>query len=234
MNKSEVFQKWWPLPRHLDLVHAPAEVVAKAVHSQVKRWSGREILEGKWLGFKSIDKLFESVDLFTNVPTLYFVLPTNSEWSVVWTNCFLCNGYDSLCVCLTKFCDLTTIHWGASDDDTIFQAGSRFSYRKKVNSELKERTVYCVKNDRKWGFGQIGEPLPEEELSNYKEKNKPDRLNESSMVDLLGRLGVAPWDQEFYPLEKKKVFRLRRVNYPETIIQENFACIKNRVESQGT
>jgi hypothetical protein len=30
---------------------------------------------------------------------------------VLWNNSFLCDGYDSLCWCLTSHHDLTTIHW---------------------------------------------------------------------------------------------------------------------------
>lgn len=100
MPISETVQRWWPLPDSLDLVRAPIKIVASAVLAEVTRFVAGGQLSSAWVPFSSLDQVFASVALFTNVPTVYFVLPTRSEWSVLWNNSFLCDGYDSLCWCL--------------------------------------------------------------------------------------------------------------------------------------
>src|SRR5262249_39280380 len=173
-----------------------------------------------------------SVAVFTNVPTVYFVLPTRSDWSVLWYNSFLCDGYDSLCWCLATNHALTTMHWRSSDEDAVFQAGSSFTFRRPSESRLSERSGYCGKNDERWEFHAVGEPLPEEHLQAYSARRKRDRLHEQGMLKLLERLGARPWQDEFYlPGE---AFRIERVGYPNTISQKRFpefAC--KRAECRG-
>lgn len=99
MPISESVLRWWPLPVSFDLVCAPIKVVAFAVLDEVTRFAAGEQLSSAWVPFSSIGQVFGSVSEFTNIPTVYFVLPTRSEWSVLWNNSFLCDGYDSLCWC---------------------------------------------------------------------------------------------------------------------------------------
>ncbi|MFL5241347.1 MAG: hypothetical protein ACJ8FY_04510 [Gemmataceae bacterium] len=97
---------------------------------------------------------------------------------------------------------------------------------------MSERSVYCCKNDERWDFDAVGEPLAEEDLAAYSARRKQDRLNEQGMLKLLERLGARPWEDEFYlPGE---VFRIERVAYPDTISRRSFrefAC--KRVEGRG-
>jgi hypothetical protein len=229
---SKALQRWWPLPDSLDLVRAPVDVAATAVLAEVTRFVGAEQLSCSWVPFASIAQVFESVAVFTNVPTVFFVLPTHSDWTVLWNNSFLCDGYDSLCWCLTTKHNLTTMHWRSSDEDAVFQAGSSFTVRKQSPSGLRERSVYCCKNDKRWEFHTVGEPLPEEEIAPYSARLKRDRLNELAMLKLLGRLGARPWEAEFYRVGE--AFRIERVSYPNTISQKRFpefAC--KRAEISG-
>lgn len=220
MPISEAIQRWWPLPDSLDLVRAPAKVVASAVLAEVTRFVARGQLSSAWVPFSSMDQVFGSVAVFTNVPTVYFVLPTRSEWSVLWNNSFLCDGYDSLCWCLTTNHRLSTLHWQSSDEDAVFQAGSSFTFRSQSESGLSERSVYCGKNDERWDFHAIGVPLPEEDLPAYSARRKRDRLQEQGMLKLLDRLGAKPWEDEFYlPGE---AFRIERLAYPDTISRKRF------------
>ena len=230
MPISEAVQQWWPLPRSLDLVLGPIKVVASAVLAEVTRFVMGEQLASAWMPFSSFDQVFGSVAVFTNVPTVYFVLPTRSDWTVIWNNSFLCDGYDSLCSCLTTNHNLSTMHWSSSDEDAVFQAGSSFTFRQRSNSGLCERSVYCGKNDNRWEFHAVGNPLPEEDLAQYEARRKRDRLNEQSMFKLLDKLGARPWDAEFY--RAGEAFRIERVAYPDTISQKRFgefAC--KRAES---
>ena len=73
-----------------------------------------------------------------------------------------------------------------------------------------DRRVQAAQTDRKWDFFEQGEPLPEEDLDGYRVRRKRDRLNERRLIELLSRLGAAPWDETFYALPEQKVFSLSR------------------------
>lgn len=222
---SEAVQQWWPLAESLDLVRAPIKVVASAVLAEVTRFVDGGRLSSAWIPFTSLDELFGSVEVFTNVPTVFFVLPTHSDWTVLWNNSFLCDGYDSLCWCLTANHGLTTLHWRSSNEDTVFQAGSSFTFRRLSELRLEERSVYCGKNDRRWEFHAVGEALPEEDLAAYSARDKGTRLNEQGMLNLLHKLEARPWEDEFYRIGE--TFRIERVTHPDRIIKKvfpEFAC----------
>jgi hypothetical protein len=112
------------------------------------------------------------------------------------------------------------MHWRSSDEDAVFQAGSSFTFRRQSQSGLSERSVYCGKNDERWEFHAVGEPLPEEDLAAYSAPRKRDRLNEQGMLQLLERLAARPWKDEFYSLGE--AFRIERVKHPNTISQKRF------------
>jgi hypothetical protein len=217
---SDAVYRWWPLPDSLDIVRAATEAVASAVLEEVTRFVHGERLSTAWVPFASLNDVFGSVAVFTNVPTVYFVLPTHSDWTVLWSNSFLCDGYDSLCWCLTNHHGLTTMHWRSLDEDAVFQAGSSFTYRRQSASGLRQRSVYCCKNDDRWEFRAVGEPLQEEDLAAYSGRRKRDRLNERGMVTLLGKLGARPWEDDFY--RAGEAFRIERVSYPDKISQKRF------------
>lgn len=230
MPISESVERWWPLPDSLDLVRASTDVVASAVFAEVTRYAQGEPLSSAWVPFESMNGVFESVSVFTNVPTVVFVLPTHSDWTVLWNNSYLCDGWDSLCFNLASNYALTTMDWRSSDNDAVFQAGSSFTFRKKFDSGLIQRSVYCGKNDERWEFEASGEPLPEEDIAAYSNRRTRDRLDERGMLALLARLGARPWEDDFY--RPGKAFRIERVSFPVTISQKefsSFACKKTNI-----
>jgi hypothetical protein len=85
MSIGEDIKRYWPLPRSLDLVCASFDVVSDAVLTEVSRFAGKEALTSGHISFASLGHLFGSVSLFTNVPTVFFVLPTHSDWTVFGT-----------------------------------------------------------------------------------------------------------------------------------------------------
>ena len=216
--KSKSIQQWWPLGQSLDIVRGNAETVSKAVVEEIQRFIDPEPLCISEMAFGSIDRVFGSVPVFTNFPTTFFILPTRSGWAVLWNNSFLCDGYDSLCYCLTVNHGFDTLHWTAHDDDTTFQAGSSFTFRSQLDGVLKERSVYVGKNDGVWTYFESGQALSEEDLSSYEVRRKRDRLNEGLLMELLFRLGAKPWVDEWYDFGSQCI-RLIRKNYPETIIE---------------
>jgi hypothetical protein len=218
-------ESWWPLPTSLDLVRGPIELVASTVLAEVSSFVPEERLACCWFPFDSISDIFASVSEFTNVPTVYFVLPTHSDWAVLWNNSFLCDGYDSLCWCLTNNHGMTTIHWQSSDRNAFFQAGSLFTARQRTLDGVAERSVYCCKNDVRWDFHVSGDSLPEEDTAAYTARRKRDRLDERRLMAFLARLGARPWEDSFY--RRGNAFRIERVTYPSTISRrafEEFAC----------
>ena len=208
--------------------------VADAVRYQVKRWTGREQLEESERRLSDWNSLFGSVDSFTNVPTKFFCIPTKGKWTALWTNCFLCDGYDSLCLCLTRNHGLRTIHWKASDEPGISQPGSNFCHRIiGSDGELAERTVHCSQQDSKWEFHQMGTPLPEEDLTLYEERRKKRRFNEEIAIQLLGRLGVKPREERFYDFARP-IRIIERIGFPDTVFCEDFDYIRARVDRNNS
>jgi hypothetical protein len=230
MRDDRVFQDWFPLGVAIDLVEGDVREVADAVKTQVGRWTGREGLEELESKHTDWNSLFGSIDVFTNVPTKFFCIPTNSQWTALWTNCFLCDGYDSLCLCLTKNHGLRTIHWKASDEPGIFQPGTNFCHR-AISSvgELEERIVHCSQQDTRWEFHENGPALPEEDLSLYNARDKRRRFNEEISIELLGRLGAEPREQRFYDFSRP-VRIIERIGFPDTVSREDFAYIRARVD----
>jgi hypothetical protein len=153
------------------------------------------------------------------------VLPSRSRWTVLWNNSFLCDGYDSLCWCLTNNHGLTTVHWSAHDEWTTFQTGACFSHRRRDSTGMVERSVHMSQEDKRWHFYASGPPLPEEDVGAYAAKRKRDRLNEALVVQLLSRLGASPWSEEFYAFPECRCFVLERPNPPATVLKRSVSQV---------
>lgn len=214
--RSESIQKWWPTTQSLDLVEGTCEMVANAVDTEVSRFIGHENVSCSWEVFQSLDAAFGAATEFANVPTFFLVLPTHSKWTVLWNNSFLCDGYDSLCYCLTSNHALTTLHWSAHDEWTSMQSGASFCHRHLSGSNVVERSVHASQQDAKWLFFESGRALAEEELELYKLRRKRDRLNEERLSQFLARLGASPWSEQFYDMSKP-CFVIRRKTLPKAI-----------------
>jgi hypothetical protein len=201
---------WWPTTQSLDLVDGSIEAVAAAIEIEFSGLAAPENIKGSWLSFKALGEAFASAPCFANVVSHIVVLPTRSNWVVVWNNNFLCDGYDSLCWCLTTRHNLTTIHWSAHDDWTTFQSGAGFNYRRIEGSKLIERSVAAAQEDKRWTFHASGPVLPQERPDDYRARRRRDRLNEEKLMALLKLLGAEPWSESFYDLAQKNTFVLSR------------------------
>lgn len=223
--RSDAIQRWWPVTQSLDLVEGAVEDVAVGLHKEVSQFLQGEPITTAWQNCPDLDSVFRLASDFANVPTLYLVLPTRSKWSVLWNNSFLCDGYDSLCWCLTAHHGFTTIHWSAHDGWTSFQSGATFAHRRLVDGKVVERIVYAGQTDSRWDFRAVGQPLPEEDVAGYEARCKRDRLNEERISALLSRLGAAPWREQFYALPQTSVFVVRREKPPATVTRRSEADV---------
>jgi len=226
--RSPALDRWWPTTQSLDLVEGPIEEVARAVGDQVTRFVGDEPVRTAWEKLPDLDAAFGAAPDFTNVPTFFLVLPTRSKWTVLWNNGFGCDGYDSLCWCLTQMDGMTTVHWSAHDASTTFQSGATFCYRRRDGTALVERTVHAYREDERWLFRESGDPLPEEDVAGYAAPRKSDRLNEQRMSELLARLGAAPWDEGSYALAERETFVVHRRAAPSTITRMDRGAVLAR------
>ena len=216
-DRGGVIDKWWPATQSLDLVEGSVEDVATGVEAEVRRFVEGQPVSGRWTKVADLDAAFSIPPEFANVPTYYLVLPTHSRWTVLWNNSFLCDGYDSLCSCLTKHHGLRTLHWFAHDEWTTMQSGAGFTHRRREGAQIVERSVYCAQEDRQWNFQTAGPPLPEELVAQYSAPRKRDRLNEASLLAFLRRLGAEPWNDDFYAVPEREMFVLQRLEVPATI-----------------
>jgi len=232
-HKDPVFERWWPLPASLDLVRAPIAQVADLLRAEIGRLFPGMPVEAEWLAFHDIGALFRSVDVMTNVPTQYFALPTHSAWTVLWTNSFLCDGYDSLCHNLSRLHQVDTLHWSSSDTDGTFQAGTTFAYRRAADGGAIARHVQCARNDTRWSFEARGEPLPSEPVEGYAKRIKRERLNEAVMAQILAGLGAEPWREHFYDLPATRVFCLRSP-VGESVTRREVREVLSRVAATGS
>jgi hypothetical protein len=217
--KGGALRAWWPSTQSLDLVEGAVRQVARVLEVELLRTLAGERVVNSWGKFEDLDEAFRSAPDFGNAPTFFLALPTRAKWTVLWNNSFLCDGYDSLCWCLTSHHHLTTIHWSAHDDWTTFQAGASFTYRKHDGENVVERSVFCGQEDNRWVFHTTGQPLDEENTREYAARRKKDRLNEQSLLSLLGRLGARPWSEDFYALPEQECFAISRPSPPTTVLK---------------
>ena len=227
--RSRMIQKWWPTTQSLDLVAGSVEDVAAAASTELHRILGPQSISVTWERFESLDDAFQVARNFTNIPTAFLVLPSQSKWTVLWNNSFLCDGYDTLCSCLTANHGLVTVHWNAHDEDTTTQAGAAFYYRRKTEEGISERFVQAAKEDDRWLFFEAGPPLPQEDIQGYSATRKKDRLNEQRVLRLLADLGATPWDEQFYDIPQVATCVIQRNDIPRAVIRrEPGEVLRNR------
>jgi hypothetical protein len=163
-----------------------------------------------------------------NVGLHYFLVPTHSAWTAIWTSTFLCSGYDSLSSCLTGNHELETIHFSSSNSSGWFQPGTVLTHRTKTG----RRSVAAIREDARWIFRESGTPLPEEDLTQYRRRKIRDRWNPEALLNLLGRIGIRPWSEDYYDLPGA-VIHLERCAAPKTVIRITREEFADRLRSRA-
>jgi hypothetical protein len=214
----------------MDFAKGQYQDVASAVETEVRRFIQGEPLLKEQRKFDSMSDVFGSPKVFGNVPLLYFILPTESDWTAIWTTTFLCSGYDSLCACLTRNHGFETVHFTSSDTGGPFQPGTVLSHRTKTG----ERHIAAIQEDTKWTFHASGTPLPEEDLTLYQRKKIKERWNSKLLLQLLQKIGILPWSESFYDLSHPTTC-LDRTSAPLSIIRlsRDEFIIRNKEANQS-
>jgi hypothetical protein len=197
--KDDVFQRFWPLPQSMTLVRADVERVGRLVESEIGRTlSHLGTVSAVRSPFDGIESLFGGIAELAS--TRHFVLPTRSEWTVVWTDSPRCDGYDSLAYNLTRLHDVDTLYFSSSDTDGPFLAGTSFNYRERGKGGELSRSVYCCNQGSRWHFLASGSPLATEPTEAYRKRVKRERMNEWLLAEMLAGMGAEPWRERFYEI----------------------------------
>lgn len=222
--------RYWPFLMSFDLVRASKATALECVMRQISRFTDGDPLTTLDFRFESLSQVFVHPGDYASVPTALYVLPTRTPWSVIWTNTFHCNGYDSLCHCVSLFDRLETLHFSSCDEDAFYQAGTQLTHRvPKGEKEVESRTVQAFKDDSRWQWYAAGPEQPYENAKNYTSRRKRDRLNEAILADYLRDLGCDPRDEEVYD-RVQAVTCIVRENPPSTITREPYSYVLSRCE----
>lgn len=222
--------RYWPFLMSFDLVKASKAMTLERVAGQIARITNKEPLAILDIEFESLTQVFEHPGEYASFPTAFYVMPTATPWTVIWTNTFHCNGYDSLSHCLSRFDRLETFHFRSCDEDAFYQAGTLFTHRHPTGeTEVQSRTVQACKDDRGWKWYATGPEQPYEDLAKYESTRKRDRMNERLLADYLRRLGCDPRDETVYD-RRESVSVIVRERPPETIRREPFSYVRSRCE----
>jgi hypothetical protein len=224
MKSSYIFEpmfhkKLLPLTQSYELVCGKTDDIAKNIFLEVKKYSKGNseisLIQNKMDNPHEI--IYRNNNILTNIPTKIFVFPTITEWAIIWNNSFLCDGWDSLSYNLTRLYKYKTLHFNSHDTKTTFLPSSCFHYRFWNGNDIQERYVWTGVNDNnKWEFIEKGTVCDFEDIKNYKNKIIKNRLNEKIIAELLGEIGVNPWEEKYYNYNEV-YYEINRTKYPETI-----------------
>lgn len=219
---------YWPFLISLDLVRAPADNCAAAVEAEFSGFARGEPIHTTTFPFESLEQLFSRPDKFFVSPTRIYVVPTVTEWTVLWNNSFHCTAYDSLCYCLTLNHGIETLHFQSSDSDAFYLAGSLIRHRLPGESQSIERSLQASKNDSsRWVWHESGPVQPYENIDNYTARLKRNRLNEAILADYLATLGCDPRKESVYD-SNAQVTCLTRKELEQSLEGRPFSYILDR------
>jgi hypothetical protein len=211
------YKELWPLTQSFELVNGNTKDVSKAIFKEILRYTKNE--DGIILNKNNLINISDIFlnNVFTNYPTKILILPTITEWVIIWSNSFVCDGFDTLCYNLTNLYKFDTLHFNSHDTATTLLPGTVFHYRYYKNDEIKERYVQtCVNDYGKWEFFQKGEKCNFEDDSYYKNRYIKNKLNEKIIRMIFNNIGVNPWDEKTYKY-KDIYYEIVRTKYPDTI-----------------
>ena len=190
---------YWPFLISLDLVRAPADECVSAVRAEFSRIARDEPIAEMTFPFRSLEDLFSAPGEFYASPTRIHVVPTTTEWTVLWNNSFHCAGYDSFCHCLTLKHDLETFHFQSSDIDAFSLAGTLVRHRFPADTEPLLRSLQASKDDSsRWVWFESGPVQFYEKVEHYTNRHKRNRLNEAVLAEYLTTLGCDPRQESVY------------------------------------
>lgn len=214
--------KTFPFFLSLDLARGPISTVSKAVENELSRFNDNCIKVDQ-VRFSSVEDIINHPATYSSSPIYFYIIPTNTDWTILWNNSFHCNGHDSLCHCLTKNHKIETIHYLSSDIDAFYQAGSSWTHR-LPNGAM--RNISCIKEDKKWIWYTSGEVQDYEEQHLYTERIKRKRFNNNILQNYLRSIGCNPNEQPF-DFSAQATF-IQKTNVSPKISHHNYEYVLQR------
>ena len=209
---------FWPISQSVDFVNASINETTSAINQELSRYTNNESgIISKNIFINDFTQLSDVFSIYTNTVTQFLVFEISTGWSFLFTNSFICDGYDSLMYNLTRIHHLETLHVSSHDETTTFLPGTQFCYRKVNEKQLIERTVQCQINDNnRWSFFEEGERQDWENVSDYSKIIKKERINEKSIELMLENIGLNIYQVQNFSFPQNGIL-LQRTKYPETI-----------------
>ena len=132
-------------------------------------------------------------------PKAVFFKPELIDVIVQYTNYE--DGLHTLCCHISDNLNEPFYHFSFSNANHL---DKKFSLEKYANGEIL-RVVYAMQ-DPKWKFYEQGDILSFEDITNYKKKRIPERLNKEIIIEYCARLGFEITSNKFWESAESALF----------------------------
>jgi hypothetical protein len=223
-NKSRepisVIGRLRPLTRACELVEKGIREVSLAC-CEILSWRGEQQLkrEGLRSGVeytsKTVDSTLEGAfrmldPLSGGFIVRHLMIGTENGWTAYFNNSVLLAADSSISGDLSGKLKVRAVHV-VNQDECIHKTSSRhwtgeygqFRFWVFHNGGLV-RAIDNVHGDDGWEFSQEGKPFPFEDVKKYRLPKKPDRFTGEMLENYLQQLGLRPFEDSFYVINKKR------------------------------
>jgi hypothetical protein len=186
------------------------EMSSQAVAGWFEGWDSRNVSR---LGVEvssrpvsgPLQSLLRKLEPLTSVqPRRFLFCSTSSKWTAYFDNSWRGADAGSLChmAALQLRCRAVRVHAVSDTLDDIVVGSSPGRYGGAIfelyNSDALVRSVAAINDGGAWTFEQSGEPLPTEDLDNYRARRRKDRFDLAHLARILGYLEIDAFRESFY------------------------------------
>lgn len=134
---------------------------------------------------------------------ILFEPSTNPGVTVFFPN--FSDGWYTAVYNYTRLNNKSAFQVGFTVENTMEYPAFFFKFFYTHKGQIKERTVYAIKED-KWVFFAEGNPLAIEDIENYSKKKIKDRINNEIIIGYLKKAGYNLTDNNFFKSNKSTIF----------------------------
>ena len=213
-----VIDSFQPITRSCGLVEAQIEAVAEAVIRVLEDWD-LKLLPLSGLGElqaptshetvrveRDLQYALQSLDpLSVHIVTRHLLMETKAGWTAYFNNSNLVDGNRQLVRDVSAELHVKAIY--VKEQENTEQRFGAFVFQFHDDGR-RLRIIENTIQDRGWDFDQGGEPLPFENTAQYAARKKADRFNRQMLRAYLRELGLRPFDDDFYVVDREHPARL--------------------------